>query len=256
MSDWETIEVIVDDGVAWVRFDRVERRNTVNAQMVDEVHAALLGLAEREDVAVVVLTGNGPTFSPGADLDRDPEAPPQVPANESYHSAATLVEMPQVTIAAINGGCAGAAFAWAAACDLRIASAKARFAIGFLDVGVSGELGLGWTLTRMLGSAKARELYLMPGKFDAAAALAMGLVSAVHEPEDFDAAARALAADLASRDRGALRDIKANLVDAGRLPLGEYVDAEAERHLSRFTGAAGQDTMRRFAARNRSLGSK
>jgi 2-(1,2-epoxy-1,2-dihydrophenyl)acetyl-CoA isomerase len=256
MQDWETIEVVVADGAAWVRFDRVERRNTVTARMVDEVHAALLEIAEREDVAVVALTGNGPTFSPGADLDRDPEAPPQVPADESYHSAATLVEMPQVTIAAINGGCAGAGLAWASACDLRIASAKARFAIGFLEVGVSGELGLGWTLTRNLGAAKARELYLMPGKFDAAAALAMGFVSAVHEPEDFDAAARALVADLAGRDRGALRDIKANLLDAGRLPLREYIDAESERHLSRFTGAAGQETMRRFAERNRSLGSK
>jgi 2-(1,2-epoxy-1,2-dihydrophenyl)acetyl-CoA isomerase len=256
MSDWETIEVGVEDGAAWLRFNRVERRNTVTAKMVDEVHAALLGLAERDDVAVVALTGNGPTFSPGADLDRDPDAPPQVPSVESYHSAATLVEMPQVTVAAINGGCAGAAFGWASACDLRIASAKARFAIGFVEVGVSGELGLGWTLTRMLGAAKARQLYLTTGKFDAAAALEMGFVSAVHEPEEFDAAARELVAYLAARDRGALRDIKANLVDAGRLSLREYIDRETERHLSRFTGDAARDTMQRFAERNRSLGSK
>jgi 2-(1,2-epoxy-1,2-dihydrophenyl)acetyl-CoA isomerase len=253
----DTIKFETDNGIGWLKMNRPDRMNGMTNRMLVETHDCLQEVAARTDVRVVVLTGEGRGFCPGADLKHYAAGEKDIASAPHHFRVPVLLhEMPQVTIAAINGGCAGAGLAWASACDLRIASAKARFAIGFLEVGVSGELGLGWTLTRNLGAAKARELYLMPGKFDAAAALAMGFVSAVHEPEDFDAAARALVADLAGRDRGALRDIKANLLDAGRLPLREYIDAESERHLSRFTGAAGQETMRRFAERNRSLGSK
>ncbi len=87
--------------------------------------------------------------------------------------------MPAVTIAAISGACAGAGFGWACACDLRVASQTARFNTAFLDVGVAGDMGGPWTLPRIVGAAKARELYFLPGKFDAAEALRIGLVSRV-----------------------------------------------------------------------------
>ena len=70
-----------------------------------------------------------------------------------------LHEMPQVTVAAINGACAGAGLGWACGCDLRLAAAGARFNTAFLDVGVAGDMGVPWSLSRIVGGARARELF-------------------------------------------------------------------------------------------------
>lgn len=251
---YATIQLDVSDAVAYLRFNRPERRNTTTVQMVEEVYAALTALADRDDVRVVVLTGNGPTFCPGADLRRDQDEVFSTPSREAYYSGALLVEMPQITVAAVNGGCAGAGFAWASACDLRVASTAAKFAVAFLEVGVSGEMGTGWTLSRMLGSARARELYLLGGKVDATRALELGLVSRVFDAETFATDIDALVTELASRDHTALRLVKANLVDASVLPLRDYIAVESERHASRFEGDAARETFARFNARAEGLG--
>jgi 2-(1,2-epoxy-1,2-dihydrophenyl)acetyl-CoA isomerase len=252
-SRFETLAVTVDDTVARVRFDRPERRNTVTAQMAEEMYAALAGLAERDDVRLVVLTGQGRDFCPGADLDRAPGQPAQVPAREAFASAALLVEMPQLTLAAVNGGCAGAGFAWAMACDLRVAVDRARFATAFLDVGVAGELGVAWTLTRHLGAARARELLLLPEKLSAEDMQGLGLVSRVFGESTWQADVDDLVAGLLARDARALRDIKANLLDAERLDLRAYLERETDRHLARFEGAAADATFAAFAARNEQI---
>jgi len=258
LFEYETIQVDLGEGdregVAWLRFDRPERRNTVTSRMVEEVYAALTLLADRDDLRVVVLTGNGSTFSPGADLQREPGEPPSIPERDSYLSGALLTEMPQVTVAAVNGACAGAGFAWASACDLRFVSTAARLAVAFLEVGVSGEMGTAWTLSRMLGSARARELYLLPSKLDAETALRIGFATRVLDAETFAEQTDELVLELARRDPTALRLIKANLVDADRLSLRDYIAVETERHVSRFEGDAAAETLARFSARSRDLG--
>ena len=93
--------------------------------------------------------------------------------------------MPAVTIAAINGACAGAGFGWACACDFRFATASARFNTAFLEVGIAGDMGGPWTLARIVGPAVARELYMLPTKIDAAEALRIGLVSRVFDDDVF-----------------------------------------------------------------------
>ena len=146
ISDWQTIDVSVDGLVAWLRFNRPDRHNAVSSEMVIEVCAALRDLSTDPEVTVVVLTGRGATFCPGADLQHAAlhGGDVRLPGPEDYRSAQLLHEMPQVTLAAINGGCAGAGFAWASACDLRVASDSARFSTSFLEVGLAGELGLAW----------------------------------------------------------------------------------------------------------------
>jgi 2-(1,2-epoxy-1,2-dihydrophenyl)acetyl-CoA isomerase len=154
--------------------------------------------------------------------------------------------MPAVTIAAVNGPCAGAGFAWACACDVRIAARGARFNTAFLDVGVAGDMGGPWTLPRLVGAAKARELYFFPDKFDATEAERIGLVARVVEPDDLAATAHALAARLAAAAPLALRTLKANFVDAERLGFAGFVEVETERHLGLFRS---HDTHEAFRAR-------
>jgi 2-(1,2-epoxy-1,2-dihydrophenyl)acetyl-CoA isomerase len=139
--------------------------------------------------------------------------------------------MPQVTIAAINGMCAGAGFGWACACDLRFAAARAMFNSAFLNVASAGDMAGPWTLPRLVGAAKARELYFLPDKFRASDALAMGLVSRVFDDATFCAEIDGIAERLAAASPHALRIMKQNFLDAERLDLASYIGVETERHI-------------------------
>jgi 2-(1,2-epoxy-1,2-dihydrophenyl)acetyl-CoA isomerase len=141
-----------------------------------------------------------------------------------------LHDMPKITIAAINGACAGAGLAWACACDLRYASVSTVFNTAFLAAAVSGDFGGTWTLPRIVGSAKARELYLLAERFDAAEALRIGLVSGVQPPDDLLTHVRGVGVRIASFAPLALKRVKENFNDAERSSLQEHLEAEAARH--------------------------
>ncbi len=154
--------------------------------------------------------------------------------------------MPAVTIAAINGACAGAGFGWACACDLRIASETARFNTAFLSVGVAGDMGGPWTLPRLVGAAKARELYFLPGKFDAAEALRIGLVSRVSDTAAFEGDLEALTARLAAAAPLALTTMKANFLAAEKMSFADYIVLESEKHMRLFQSDDTTEAFRAF----------
>ncbi|MCM3920811.1 enoyl-CoA hydratase/isomerase family protein [Frankia sp. AiPs1] len=236
---WTTLDVRVSAPLAWVRFDRPVAHNTVTTTMMIEMHAVLTDLARDDTLSVVVLTGAGRTFCPGADLTAvltDRDRAPDLPPVAAYQSATLLHEMPQLTIAAVNGGCAGAGFAWAAACDLRVAAARARFSVAFPQLGLTSELGLPWTLARALGGAVARDLCFLPAKLTADDARRIGLVARVFPDDRFEAEVAAMVTELGSRPLRSVRGMKANLLLAERSSMAEFVDAEARRHQSFFTG--------------------
>ena len=136
---------------------------------------------------------------------------------------------------------------WACACDLRLATRSARFNTAFLDVGVAGDMALPWTLPRLLGASKARELVLLPDKFDATEAQRIGLVARVADDGDaFTELVASVVRRLTAASPAALRTLKQNLSDAETLPLGELAVVEAQRHLDLFTLA---DTREAFAAK-------
>jgi 2-(1,2-epoxy-1,2-dihydrophenyl)acetyl-CoA isomerase len=140
-----------------------------------------------------------------------------------------LHTMPKPTIAAVNGPCAGAGLSFACACDLRYAAASAVFVSAFLRVGSPGDHGSSWVLTQVVGPAKARELLLLGERVGADEALHIGLVHAVLPDDALLAHVAGIADRLAGAAPGALGAMKANLVDAATLPLGEYLDRETER---------------------------
>ncbi|MBW8785479.1 MAG: enoyl-CoA hydratase/isomerase family protein [Novosphingobium sp.] len=222
--------------IAIVSFNRPERRNSVTVEACRRVYE-VLGEIAASDARAVILRGAGTDFCAGADLggqagDEPRGAPPTLADLGLLHHAATLLHtMPQVTIAAIDGGCAGAGMGYAAACDFRFASDQAKFSTAFLNVGVSGDIGLAWSLTRIVGGARARELLFFPEKFDAAAALEHGLVTRVFPRERLHAESLAAAEQLCGREPFALRMMKANLVSAEELSLAAFIDLETARQL-------------------------
>jgi 2-(1,2-epoxy-1,2-dihydrophenyl)acetyl-CoA isomerase len=248
-ASFETITYEKSGAVATLTMNRPERMNGMTNRMLLETGQALARAAEDRDVRVLVLTGAGRAFCPGADLDvvvsGESPATDRVGA-EDFRVPVLLHEMPAVTIAAVNGACAGAGLGWACACDFRFAAASARFNTAFLDVGVAGDMGGPWTLPRIVGAARARELYFLPGKFDAEQALRIGLVSAVFSDDRFREEVGKIVDRLAAAAPIALRTLKRNFVDAERMDFAGYVALESERHLPMFST---HDTREAFAAK-------
>ena len=246
---FETIRYEKTGAIATLTLNRPERMNGMTNRMLRETTDVLAAAAEDPEVRVLILTGAGRAFCPGADLNVvvSGETPPEEGLRtEHFRAPVILHQMPAVTIAAVNGACAGAGLGWACACDFRYAAASARFNVAFLDVGVAGDMGGPWTLARIVGAARARELYFMPEKFGAEEALRIGLVSRVFPDERLHAEVGAIAERLAAAAPIALRTLKANFVDAERMNFAGYVALETERHLPMFTTA---DTREAFAAK-------
>lgn len=226
--------------VATVTLNRPERRNAVDVDTCIALYESLRELAA-SDQRVVVLRGAGNDFCVGADLRGDAgqaRAPTLELLEPVYHAATLLHTMKQVTIAAIDGGCAGAGLGWACACDFRFASSEAKFSTAFLNVGVSGDMGLAWTLTRIVGASRARELLLFPEKISATYAKEIGLVSRLFSRAELHEEVEKLAYSLTQRNPFALRMHKANLVSAEKLDFQSYIDIESARHLHTTSGFA------------------
>jgi 2-(1,2-epoxy-1,2-dihydrophenyl)acetyl-CoA isomerase len=200
---------------------------------------ALRELRRDNSARVVVLTGAGRGFCAGGDVDGMTGGGSTEPIDlrSIMEISELLVTMPAVTIAAVNGPCAGAGLSFACAFDLRYAARSAVFVSAFLGVGSSGDHGSAWVLTRAVGSAKARELLLVGDRFDADEALRIGLVSAVLDDDALRTHVDAIAERLAGMPPTAARLMKENLNDALVLPLSDYLDAET----ARFGQGSGSD---------------
>jgi 2-(1,2-epoxy-1,2-dihydrophenyl)acetyl-CoA isomerase len=250
-ADYETILVTRDGPLATVALNRPANRNAIGGPMMQELYAAIGAIAIDASVRVMVLRGTGSDFCPGADVKHYGGQQParSEPAGWSstaeFNITVMLHEMQAVTVAAIRGACAGAGFGWACACDLRIASETARFNTAFLDVGVAGDMGNPWTLPRILGAAKARELCFLPGKFDAAEALRIGLVSRVSADSAFETDLKALTDRLGRAAPLALQTLKANFVAAEKMNFADYIALESEKHVRLFQS---EDTREAFKA--------
>ncbi|GAC1334904.1 MAG: enoyl-CoA hydratase [Candidatus Dormibacteria bacterium] len=231
----------VDGAVATLTLNRPEQMNTMSEQMLDEVATRLEQAGGDESIRVVILTGRGRAFCAGGDLSRFAAGTGRAVAGtasaeervaglrQATRTSELLMGMPKVTIAAINGACAGAGLAWACAADLRFCAESARFNTAFANAGLSGDFGGTWTLPRIVGPARARELYLLAEKFSSEQAERYGLVSRRFPDAELMEAVSAIAARLAAMAPLALREVKANLNEAMALGFGDLLDRESAR---------------------------
>ena len=235
---YSTIVVESADGIATITLNRPDRLNGMTNLMLYETYDALTVLARDPAIRVLVLTGAGRGFCPGADLLVMAEGDPGPPLEAPWFRVPVLLhEMPAVTVAAVNGACAGAGLGWAAACDLRYAARSARFNTAFLDVGVAGDMGLPWSLPRLVGPAKARELSFRPQKLTADEAARIGLVTGVFDDDAYPVSVRQEIDRLARYRPAALGTLKQHYVAGERMSFADFVDIETARHLSLLSSA-------------------
>lgn len=236
MSDTEPSHLLFDlrDGIAVLTMNRPERLNALSQAMIDTAIATLERCATDPAVGCIVLTGAGRGFCAGGDVKamggsalQAMSLEQQVDRQRRIHRfAALLHDSPKVSIAAINGPCAGAGFGLALACDLRLAADSATFTTAFAKVGFAGDFGITWPLARTLGEAKAKELLLLSDVFGAAEAQALGLLNRVLPAAELIPAALQLAARIASGPRVAYRYMKENVHAAATESYPQLLDRE------------------------------
>ena len=229
----ELLETI-EDGIATLTFNRPERLNALSTPIMQGLLDGLPRLAGDPGVKVVVLTGAGRAFCAGGDVKSMAEGSVQRSTAEAttrlrsrMEVSRILHELPKLTIAMINGPAAGAGLALALACDLRIAGTSARLVTAFVRVGFSGDFGGSYFLTRLVGTAKARELYFTGRPVEAGEALSLGLVNRVIPDEELATVTMELARSLAQGPSIALSLMKRNLNCAENGSLAELLDMEA-----------------------------
>ena len=229
----ELLETI-EDGIATLTFNRPERLNALSTPIMEGLLDGLPRLAGDPGVKGVVLTGAGRAFCAGGDVKSMAEGSVQRSTAEAttrlrsrMEVSRILHELPKLTIAMINGPAAGAGLALALACDLRIAGTSARLVTAFVRVGFSGDFGGSYFLTRLVGTAKARELYFTGRPVEAGEALSLGLVNRVIPDEELATVTMELARSLAQGPSIALSLMKRNLNCAENGSLAELLDMEA-----------------------------
>jgi 2-(1,2-epoxy-1,2-dihydrophenyl)acetyl-CoA isomerase len=236
----EQLLVEVRDGVLYLTMNRPGKLNALTAEMTGAMIEALAGAAHDPAVGCVVLTGAGRGFCSGGDIGamraRNSPAPGKDPPTVEQAVAALrcreevsvlLHEIPKVTIAAVNGPAAGAGMSLALACDIRLAAESARFLTAFGRIGFSGDFGGTYSLSQVVGSAKARELYFLGDTLEAGEALRVGLVSRVYPQASFRDEVHALASRVANGPKVAYIYMKANLNAAQSQDLRALCDREA-----------------------------
>jgi 2-(1,2-epoxy-1,2-dihydrophenyl)acetyl-CoA isomerase len=224
-----------EHGITTLTLNRPERLNALSSAMTAALKEAFERLATDHAVGAIVLTGAGRGFCAGGDVKtmeargRDQTVEDRVEGLRRAHQLPLLMrQIPKIIIAMINGPVAGAGLGIALACDLRIAGKSARFGTAFARVGFSGDYGGSWSLTRLVGTAKARELYYTADIINADAAGELGIVNRVVSDDELHTETMALAARIAEGPRVALGYMKRNLLAAETEDFQTVLDLEAE----------------------------
>src|SRR5260370_14432007 len=211
-----------EHGITTLTLNRPERLNALSPEMTAGLGAALARLATDHRCGAIVIVGAGRGWCAGGDVKtmesrgRDQSFEDRVEGLRHAHQLPLFVRrMPKVVIASINGPVAGAGLGLALACDLRIAGKSARFGTAFARIGYSGDSGGSWSLTPLVGTAKARELYFTADLIDADTAGALGMVNRAVADEELHTETMALPGRIADGPRGAPGSMKANLLAAG-----------------------------------------
>jgi 2-(1,2-epoxy-1,2-dihydrophenyl)acetyl-CoA isomerase len=223
----------IEDGIATLTLNRPESLNALSMEIRHGLLESLQRLAEDDSVGCIILTGTGRGFSAGGDVKSMAER-----AARGFEARAQGIQfsnripmmmrsIPKVIIGMINGVAVGAGLSMSLACDLRVAARSARFGTGFLKIGLSGDWGGSWTLTRLVGTAKARELYLLGDMISAEEALSVGMVNRVVDDAELQTATMAMARRIADLPRITVGYTKKNLFAAETGDFATVLDMEA-----------------------------
>ncbi len=236
------VRIEMRDGVAHLTLNRPEALNALDPEMARALRVAAEAVGEDDAVRCVVLQGAGEHFMAGGDVGffrrqietagSEAAVIPREVFRDAHGAILALRRMPKPVIASVRGAAAGYGVSLVAACDLALAAEGSVFTLAYCHIGASPDGGATYFLPRTVGFKRTMELMLLGGRYDAHAALAMGLVNRVVPREDLERETAALAARLASGPSEAYARGKALVNASFRHTLEEQLDAEEEAFLA------------------------
>ena len=256
---------VIRDRVAVITLNRPEARNALSDQLTPALRNMIRTCGENPDVGALLITGAGTAFCAGGDvkgmgahrdkkkLEMSHEEKVADLQERQRLLTGALVSVRKPTIAALPGPAAGAGLAIAMACDIRIAAETAFISTGYLRVGLSGDYGIAWLLTRLVGTARARELMFTSDKVDAARCERIGLVNRVVPDAKLQDEAFAMAKSMAEGPGLALRYMKDNLDEALLFDFATARDHEAERLIRTTMTADHREAVQAFIEKRKAL---
>ncbi|MGM4888704.1 enoyl-CoA hydratase [Tardiphaga sp. 20_F10_N6_6] len=248
----------IRERVAVITLNRPEARNSLSDHLTPALRTMIRTCGENPDVGALLITGAGTAFCSGGDVKGMGAHRKQSTLDMSFDErvadlqerqrllTGALVAVRKPTIAALPGPAAGAGLAIAMACDIRIAAQSAFVSTGYLRVGLSGDYGIAWLLTRLVGTARARELMFTADKVEATRAEAIGLFNRVVPDDRLQDEAFALARGMAQGPTLALRYMKDNLDEALAFDFATARDHEAERLIRTTMTADHREAVQAF----------
>jgi enoyl-CoA hydratase/carnithine racemase len=233
--EWQHFDFALDGGVATITFSRPEKLNALTFDVYADLRDLFGELPQRDDVRVLVLTGEGRGFCSGGDVEEIIGELQTMGAQQLLEftrmSGAVVRAMrdcPLPIVAAVNGIAAGAGAVLALAADFRLVASSAKFSFLFTKVGLAGaDMGAAYLLPRIVGFGRAAELLILGGEVEAARAAGIGLATRVLPDGDLAAAARELARELADGPALAYATTKLLLTRELDLDLGGAIEMEA-----------------------------
>lgn len=258
----EELALTKKDRVATITINRPEARNAMSREMWLGLVDLLFNAQHDTEVGCIVLTGSDPAFCAGGDVksmvDRLSGKEKQKSVEEDtafvrriMESSRLLHEMPKPTIASINGACAGAGFSLAMACDIRLANEDAKFTTAFTGVAASGDFGGSWFLSKIIGTAKARELYYFATPFSGKEAETMGVVNKSCPASNLSELTSEWANRLANGPSVALGYMKKNMNLAEQGTLSQALDQEALHMMLSFRTEDHKEAAQAFVEKRR-----
>ena len=217
-----------EDNILHIKFNRPESRNAITREMFEILLSTLEECKKDNTIRAIILSGEGEAFSAGGDVKDMATREDKSSLQDKTSSlrrimgvSELLYSLPIPSIAIINGPAAGAAFAISLACDLRIATENAKFVTAFAKIGFSGDFGGSYFLTKIVGTAKARELYYLSETIDAQKAKELGIINQLIESDNLDIYVKELKSKFQALPPIAIRFMKKNLNNAelGNLDL-------------------------------------
>ena len=244
----------VEAGVLWVTLNRPEVKNAIAPAHRDRIIELLEAAGTDDAIRCVVISGSGGSFCSGADLrGSSGETPPggvaEVIKQGAQRLIATVMDCPKPVIAGVDGVAAGIGAHLALACDLVIASEKARFIEVFIRRALVPDGGGAYLLVRLLGPQKAKELVFFGGDVRAEDAREMGLVNCVAPPDEFEGVVREWAERLASGPTRTISLAKKLINGAHDVDRATAFEAEALAQEENMQTEDAQEGVRSFVER-------
>jgi len=246
----------IRDRVALITLNRPEARNALSDRLTPALRRMIKQCGDDPKVGALLITGAGNAFAPaamsramGSNATKAEIALEQRvgrPANEATHPDRRAGGGEKPTIAALPGPAAGAGLALALACDIRIAAESAIMATGYARIGLTGDYGIAWLLTRLAGTSRARELMFLSERIDARRCETLGLVNRVVPDAELRETAFALAKSLAEGPSIALGYMKDNLDHALTSDFLDSMDREAEKMVRAARTTDHKEAVRAF----------